>query len=164
MSAEGRCSRSPKVLQLVVCPDGRRSPWPDSLIKSRRGRRDSTPSGSDRPDRACRVGVSDRLSETSSVAPRARPRSTRTRRSLPRPAIGQNDVSATPLQMAMVAAGVANGGSIMVPHVMSEIRARDGDLVSSFDKGEWRRFVNPRTPRSSSGRCSEWSPTEPRRA
>ncbi|HTO00926.1 MAG TPA: penicillin-binding transpeptidase domain-containing protein [Microthrixaceae bacterium] len=56
-------------------------------------------------------------------------------------AIGQNDVSSTPLQMAMIAAGVANGGSIMVPHVMSEIRARDGDLVSTFDKGEWRRFV-----------------------
>lgn len=57
-------------------------------------------------------------------------------------AIGQNDVSATPLQMAMVAAGVANGGSIMVPHVMSEIQARDGDPVSTFDKSEWRRFVD----------------------
>lgn len=57
-------------------------------------------------------------------------------------AIGQNDVSSTPLQMAMIAAGVANGGSIMVPHVMSEIRARDGDLVSTFDKAEWRRFVD----------------------
>ncbi|MGB3411286.1 MAG: penicillin-binding transpeptidase domain-containing protein [Microthrixaceae bacterium] len=57
-------------------------------------------------------------------------------------AIGQNDVSSTPLQMAMIAAGVANGGSIMVPHVMAEIRARDGDLVSTFDKAEWRRFVD----------------------
>ncbi len=56
-------------------------------------------------------------------------------------AIGQNDVSSTPLQMAMVAAGVANGGSIMVPHVMGEIQARDGDPVSTFDKAEWRRFA-----------------------
>lgn len=59
-------------------------------------------------------------------------------------AIGQNDVSSTPLQMAMVAAGVANGGSIMVPHVMGEIQARDGDRVSTFDRAEWRRFVDER--------------------
>ena len=32
--------------------------------------------------------------------------------------IGQNDVRATPLQMALVAAAVANGGEIMTPHVV----------------------------------------------
>jgi len=53
-------------------------------------------------------------------------------------AIGQNDVAATPLQMALVAAGVANKGRIMVPHVMREIRARDGDVVRSFDVSPWR--------------------------
>ena len=53
-------------------------------------------------------------------------------------AIGQNDVAATPLQMALVAAGVANEGRIMVPHVMSEMQARDGDTVARFDERPWR--------------------------
>ena len=37
-------------------------------------------------------------------------------------AVGQNDVAATPLQMAMVAGAIANDGRIMVPFVMREIR------------------------------------------
>jgi penicillin-binding protein A len=53
-------------------------------------------------------------------------------------AIGQNDVAATPLQMALVAAGVANEGRVMVPHVMAEVRARDGDVVERFDPRPWR--------------------------
>ncbi len=58
-------------------------------------------------------------------------------------AIGQNDVAATPLQMALVAAGVANGGEIMVPHVMSEVQARDGDTVTRFDERVWRESMEP---------------------
>ena len=58
-------------------------------------------------------------------------------------AIGQNDVAATPLQMALVAAGVANGGSIMRPHVMAEVRAPDGAVVDTYKSGEWTRFVSP---------------------
>lgn len=63
--------------------------------------------------------------------------------SLAQTGIGQNDVAATPLQMALVAAGVANQGEIMVPHVMNEIRARDGDVVDSFDVSPWRRSMTP---------------------
>ncbi len=44
-------------------------------------------------------------------------------------AIGQNDVQATPLQMALVAAGVANGGVVMQPHVMQEVRNSDGEVI-----------------------------------
>ncbi len=58
-------------------------------------------------------------------------------------AIGQNDVSATPLQMALVAAGVANEGRIMVPHVMAEVQARDGDTVARFDERPWRDSMDP---------------------
>jgi peptidoglycan glycosyltransferase len=58
-------------------------------------------------------------------------------------AIGQNDVAATPLQMALVAAGVANGGRIMVPHVMAEVQARDGDTVERFDERPWRESMTP---------------------
>src|SRR5690606_717403 len=48
-------------------------------------------------------------------------------------AIGQNDVAATPLQMALVAAGIANKGRIMTPHVMAQIEARDGEVVSRVE-------------------------------
>jgi peptidoglycan glycosyltransferase len=44
-------------------------------------------------------------------------------------AIGQFDVAASPLQMAMVAAGIANGGAVMSPYVVSEIRSPDLDVL-----------------------------------
>ena len=37
--------------------------------------------------------------------------------------IGQYDVAATPLQMAMVAAGIANDGNVMKPYVIDTVRA-----------------------------------------
>jgi penicillin-binding protein A len=40
-------------------------------------------------------------------------------------AIGQFDVRATPLQMAMVAAAVANRGELMSPYLVQEVRAPD---------------------------------------
>ncbi|MCW2778126.1 MAG: cell elongation-specific peptidoglycan D,D-transpeptidase [Frankiales bacterium] len=40
-------------------------------------------------------------------------------------AIGQFDVRVTPLQMAMVAAGVANGGDVMKPYLVREVQAPD---------------------------------------
>jgi peptidoglycan glycosyltransferase len=59
--------------------------------------------------------------------------------------IGQNDVAASPLQMAMVAAAVANGGVMMKPHVMKEIRDVDGNLISRYDPTPWRRAMNEGT-------------------
>lgn len=52
-------------------------------------------------------------------------------------AIGQNDVSATPLQMAMVAAAVANEGTIMVPHVLQDVRDTDGNIVRTYKPKVW---------------------------
>jgi len=46
-------------------------------------------------------------------------------------AIGQYDVAATPLQMAMVGAGIANSGTVMRPYVVDEVRAPD---LSVLDK------------------------------
>ena len=46
-------------------------------------------------------------------------------------AIGQFDVAATPLQMAMVAAGIANNGTVMRPYVVDEVQAPD---LSRLDK------------------------------
>jgi peptidoglycan glycosyltransferase len=45
-------------------------------------------------------------------------------------AIGQFDVAASPLQMAMVAAGIANGGAVMTPYVVAEVRSPDLDVLS----------------------------------
>ncbi|MEX2254602.1 MAG: penicillin-binding transpeptidase domain-containing protein [Acidimicrobiia bacterium] len=51
--------------------------------------------------------------------------------------IGQGDVATTPLQMALIAAGIANGGVIMQPHVGAEIRDANDDLVRRIDSAEW---------------------------
>lgn len=52
--------------------------------------------------------------------------------------IGQNDVEATPLQMALVAAAVANGGEMVVPHVVREVTDRNGAVVSEHGTEIWR--------------------------
>jgi penicillin-binding protein A len=44
-------------------------------------------------------------------------------------AIGQFDVQATPLQMAMVAAGIANRGTVMEPYLVDEIKSADLEVV-----------------------------------
>jgi penicillin-binding protein 2 len=46
-------------------------------------------------------------------------------------AIGQGDVLASPLQMAMVTAAVANGGTVYYPRLVDRIIAQDGKVVSS---------------------------------
>ncbi|HET6795042.1 MAG TPA: penicillin-binding transpeptidase domain-containing protein, partial [Acidimicrobiales bacterium] len=60
-------------------------------------------------------------------------------------AIGQADVSATALQMALVAAGIANNGTIMTPHVMSDIRDADGNVVKKFAPKPWIQATSPQT-------------------
>ena len=59
--------------------------------------------------------------------------------------IGQNDVSATPLQMAMVAGAVANGGVIMEPHVVADVRDRTGQIIEETAASVWRAPLRPST-------------------
>jgi peptidoglycan glycosyltransferase len=59
--------------------------------------------------------------------------------------IGQGDVATTPLQMALVADSVANGGIIMEPHVGAEIRDSGNDLVRRIDDKEWRTAMSATT-------------------
>jgi peptidoglycan glycosyltransferase len=47
--------------------------------------------------------------------------------------IGQYDVAATPLQMAMVAAGIANDGEVMRPYLVQEVRTPDAELLEEAD-------------------------------
>jgi peptidoglycan glycosyltransferase len=44
-------------------------------------------------------------------------------------AMGQGQLLASPLQMALVAAGIANRGTIMRPRLVAELRAPDGTVV-----------------------------------
>jgi peptidoglycan glycosyltransferase len=60
-------------------------------------------------------------------------------------AIGQGDVAVTPLQMATVAGAIANGGVLMAPHVVREIRDVDGRVVRRIGPDEWKRAVQPTT-------------------
>lgn len=59
--------------------------------------------------------------------------------------IGQGDVVATPLQMALVAAGVANGGEVMKPHLMKRILDPGGGVVSSYEPEVMSTPMSPET-------------------
>lgn len=60
-------------------------------------------------------------------------------------AIGQQNVSATPLEMALVAAAIANRGVIMRPHVMAQIHDSQGRLVRSYTPTPWMTATSPQT-------------------
>jgi peptidoglycan glycosyltransferase len=60
-------------------------------------------------------------------------------------AIGQFEVAATPLQMAMVAGAVANDGRVMAPHVLREVRDTDGNVVDSYEPDVWTTAMDPGT-------------------
>ncbi|MET7441181.1 MULTISPECIES: penicillin-binding protein 2 [unclassified Streptomyces] len=47
--------------------------------------------------------------------------------------IGQFDVTATPLQMAMVSAAIANGGELVSPHMVARTSDADGDVLKDYD-------------------------------
>jgi len=60
-------------------------------------------------------------------------------------AIGQYDVRTTPLQMAMVAAGVANQGRVMKPYLIQSVRTADLDVIDSARPEELSQAVSART-------------------
>jgi len=72
----------------------------------------------------------------------------RDRPALAKSAIGQQDVAATPLQMALVAAGVANGGVVMRPHLLGEVRNSRAELVARFEPRPWKQAVSGDVARS----------------
>jgi peptidoglycan glycosyltransferase len=60
-------------------------------------------------------------------------------------AIGQGNVRATPLQMCLVAASVANSGRIMTPYLREEIRNNNGAIVQSAVPSPWRDATSAAT-------------------
>ena len=59
-----------------------------------------------------------------------------------RMAIGQDKLNVTPLQMAMVPAAVANGGSLMEPHLTDRIVDRDGRTVDRIQPREMSQVMS----------------------
>jgi len=57
-------------------------------------------------------------------------------------AIGERDVRATPLQMALVAAAIANDGVVMAPYVVAEILDADDETVWSAEPEPWRTAIS----------------------
>ncbi|GAA3609044.1 penicillin-binding transpeptidase domain-containing protein [Kineosporia mesophila] len=58
-------------------------------------------------------------------------------------AIGQFSVRATPLQVAMLSAGVVNGGVVMRPNLVAKVTSADGKTVSEPSPEEFSEAVTP---------------------
>lgn len=60
-------------------------------------------------------------------------------------AFGQGQILATPLQMALIAACVANDGKMMQPYLVDSIESADGDELRSVDPSVWRTPISSST-------------------
>ncbi|MGR0218848.1 peptidoglycan D,D-transpeptidase FtsI family protein [Agromyces sp. ZXT2-6] len=61
---------------------------------------------------------------------------------------GQGDVRATPLQMAMVSAAIANDGIVMNPDLVDAITAPDFRTIEEFSAAEFGRAISAETART----------------
>ncbi|MGP9021513.1 peptidoglycan D,D-transpeptidase FtsI family protein [Streptomyces sp. BR1] len=59
--------------------------------------------------------------------------------------IGQFDVTATPLQMAMVSAAIANDGLMASPHMVSKTTDADGNTLQSYKDADSKRILSSDT-------------------
>ncbi|MGI8801774.1 MAG: peptidoglycan D,D-transpeptidase FtsI family protein [Solirubrobacteraceae bacterium] len=59
--------------------------------------------------------------------------------------IGQDKLNVTPLQMAMVAAAVANRGALMTPHLTDKVVDRDGRTVETISPTTYSQVMTPTT-------------------
>ena len=64
---------------------------------------------------------------------------------LARVAIGQERLLATPLQIAMVAAAVANGGELMKPQIWKRVVDPDGRVVETMDPSQYSQPISSQT-------------------
>jgi peptidoglycan glycosyltransferase len=65
-------------------------------------------------------------------------------------AIGQRDVRLTPMQNAMIAASIANGGQTIAPHLIKEIQSPQLDVVDTTEPDRMSRSMPP----TSAGSCT----------
>ena len=48
--------------------------------------------------------------------------------------IGQGFLTVTPLQMVLVTAAIANGGDVLVPHVLEDVIDKDGNIIQHVER------------------------------
>ncbi|MFF8957744.1 peptidoglycan D,D-transpeptidase FtsI family protein [Streptomyces sp. NPDC014894] len=60
-------------------------------------------------------------------------------------AIGQFNTATTPLQMAMVTAGIANDGKLMKPYMVDQLESPDLDVIEKTEPEELNRPISPET-------------------
>jgi len=60
-------------------------------------------------------------------------------------AFGQERMLVTPLQMALVAAGIANGGTIMTPHLVDRVTSAGGSTVVKIHPQVWKHATSQQT-------------------
>ncbi len=60
-------------------------------------------------------------------------------------AVGQESVLATPLQMALVAAGVADAGQVMKPYLVQRVTSSRGAVLSQASPSLWTTATSPAT-------------------
>ena len=63
-------------------------------------------------------------------------------------AIGQENVTATTLQMALVAAGIADNGVVMAPHLLHQIVDNQGNVVKTYTPHIWKQATSKATANS----------------
>ena len=56
--------------------------------------------------------------------------------------IGQFNTAATPLEMAMVAGAIGNGGVMMTPHVMQQVTNDKGVVLKTYKPAPWRTVIS----------------------
>lgn len=64
---------------------------------------------------------------------------------LAKSAIGQENVQAVPLEMALVAGGIAHGGVIMTPHILDDVSNSQGQVVQTYQPKPWITATSPQT-------------------
>jgi peptidoglycan glycosyltransferase len=93
----------------------------------------------------CGIDSAPPLDVTPAPTPSVGPQADAERARFALAGIGQGDVFTTPLQMALIAAGIGDGGVIMQPHVVKEIQNSDGKTVRTIDPEAWKTCMSPTT-------------------
>jgi peptidoglycan glycosyltransferase len=93
---------------------------------------------------AAKFGIGDRLSIPMTVTPSSVPAQLNEPQ-LAQSAIGQYDVRVTPLQMAMVAAAIANKGIVMKPYLVSKVTSSDLETIDEAQPEQLSQAVSANT-------------------
>jgi len=93
---------------------------------------------------AQKFGFGERLSVPMNVTPSTVPAGMNAPQSA-QAAIGQFDVRVTPLQVAMVSAAIANGGSLMTPYAVKTVRSPDLDVIEQTKPQQLSQAVSSDT-------------------